>query len=117
MALVGEVRIVLPAGFSVDAGASVTVLGRTTAAAPPVQAGGLTPVIRLRSVAILGNVLTCPPPGGSGQAGHEMTHRARWPNDPPTANCMGQKEGNHSRAGLLATLARRAVQERPSASP
>lgn len=29
-------------------------------------------------------------------------HRAAWPNAPPTANCMGPKQGDHSRMDLLA---------------
>jgi Domain of unknown function (DUF1707) len=58
VALAGEVRIVVPAGFRVDTGLAVTVFGRTAAAAPPVRPGALTPVIRLRSIAVLGNVLT-----------------------------------------------------------
>jgi hypothetical protein len=58
VALAGEVRIVIPAGFRVDAGFAATVLGRTVAVIPPERPGALTPVIRLRSVAVLGNVLT-----------------------------------------------------------
>jgi len=58
LALVGEVRVVVPAGFRVDAGLAVTVFGRTAATAPPGRADVLTPVIRLRSIAVLGNVLT-----------------------------------------------------------
>ena len=58
VALAGEVRIVIPAGFRVDAGLTASVLGRTVAVFPPGRPGALTPVIRLRSVAVLGNVLT-----------------------------------------------------------
>ena len=57
VALAGEVRIVVPAGFRVDTGGGVTVFGRTSVAAPPGRASALAPVIRLRSVAVLGNVL------------------------------------------------------------
>jgi Domain of unknown function (DUF1707) len=58
VALAGEVRIVIPAGFRVDAGFAAAVFGRTAATIPPARPGALTPVIRLRSVAVLGNVLT-----------------------------------------------------------
>jgi Domain of unknown function (DUF1707) len=58
VALAGEVRIVIPAGFRVDAGLTASVFGRTVTACPPGRPGALTPVIRLRSVAVLGNVLT-----------------------------------------------------------
>jgi hypothetical protein len=58
VAVAGEVRIVIPAGFRVDPGFAATVFGRTSAVIPPAKPGALTPVIRLRSVAILGNVLT-----------------------------------------------------------
>jgi len=58
VAVAGEVRIVVPAGFRVDASSAVTVFGRTAIAAPPGRGGALTPVIRLRSIAVLGNVLT-----------------------------------------------------------
>jgi hypothetical protein len=58
VALAGEVRIVVPAGFRVDAGLAATAFGRTVAVIPPSPPGALTPVIRLRSVAVLGNVLT-----------------------------------------------------------
>jgi hypothetical protein len=34
------------------------VFGRTSVVVPPSRPGALTPVIRLRSVALLGNVLT-----------------------------------------------------------
>jgi hypothetical protein len=65
VALAGEVRIVIPAGFRVDAGLTATVLGRTVTAFPPGRPGPLTPVIRLRSVAVLGNVLTSQVPPAS----------------------------------------------------
>jgi hypothetical protein len=65
VALAGEVRIVIPAGFRVDAGLTATVLGRTVAVFPPGRPGALTPVIRLRSVAVLGNVLTSQVPPAS----------------------------------------------------
>ena len=58
VALAGEVRIVVPAGFRVDAGLAAAAFGRTVAVIPPARPGTLTPVIRLRSVAVLGNVLT-----------------------------------------------------------
>jgi hypothetical protein len=58
VALAGEVRIVVPAGFRVDAGLATAVFGRAVADIPPGPPGALTPVIRLRSVAVLGNVLT-----------------------------------------------------------
>lgn len=65
VALAGEVRIVIPAGFRVDAGLTATVLGRTVTTFPPGRPGALTPVIRLRSVAVLGNVLTSQVPPAS----------------------------------------------------
>ena len=65
VAVAGEVRIVIPAGFRVDAGLTATVLGRTVAVIPPGRPGALTPVIRLRSVAVLGNVLTSQVPPAS----------------------------------------------------
>lgn len=65
VALAGEVRIIIPAGFRVDAGLTATVLGRTVTAFPPGRPGALTPVIRLRSVAVLGNVLTSQVPPAS----------------------------------------------------
>ena len=65
VALAGEVRIVIPAGFRVDPGLTATVLGRTVTAFPPGRPGALTPVIRLRSVAVLGNVLTSQVPPAS----------------------------------------------------
>jgi hypothetical protein len=65
VALAGEVRIVIPAGYRVDAGLTATVLGRTVAVFPPGRPGPLTPVIRLRSVAVLGNVLTSQVPPAS----------------------------------------------------
>jgi hypothetical protein len=65
VALAGEVRIVIPAGFRVDAGLAATVFGRTVAVIPPSRPGVLTPVIRLRSVAVLGNVLTSQVPPAS----------------------------------------------------
>lgn len=58
VALAGEVRIVIPAGFRVDTGLAATVFGRTATVIPPGRPGALTPVVRLRSVAVLGNVLT-----------------------------------------------------------
>jgi Domain of unknown function (DUF1707) len=68
VALAGEVRIVVPAGFRVDTGLAAAAFGRTAAVIPPGQPGALTPVIRLRSVAVLGNVLTSQVPPASGQA-------------------------------------------------
>jgi hypothetical protein len=65
VALAGEVRIVIPAGFRVDTGFAAAVFGRTSAVIPPVRPGALTPVIRLRSVAVLGNVLTSQVPPAS----------------------------------------------------
>jgi hypothetical protein len=65
VALAGEVRIVIPAGFRVDPGFTASVLGRTVTAFPPGRPGALTPVIRLRSVAVLGNVLTSQVPPAS----------------------------------------------------
>jgi hypothetical protein len=58
LALAGEVHVVVPAGFRVEPGPAVTVFGRTAATTPPGPSDALTPVIRLRSVAVLGNVLT-----------------------------------------------------------
>jgi hypothetical protein len=58
VALAGEVRVVVPAGYRVEPGPAVTVFGRTVAATPPGRGDALTPVIRLRSLALLGNVLT-----------------------------------------------------------
>jgi hypothetical protein len=65
VALAGEVRIVIPAGFRVDTGFAAAVFGRTSAVIPPGRPGALTPVIRLRSVAVLGNVLTSQVPPAS----------------------------------------------------
>jgi hypothetical protein len=65
VALAGEVRIVIPAGFRVDTGFAAAVFGRTAAVIPPARPGALTPVIRLRSVAVLGNVLTSQVPPAS----------------------------------------------------
>jgi len=65
VAVAGEVRIVIPAGFRVDPGFAATVFGRTSAVIPPARPGALTPVIRLRSVAVLGNVLTSQVPPAS----------------------------------------------------
>jgi hypothetical protein len=65
VALAGEVRIVVPAGFRVDTGVATAVFGRCVADVPPARPGALTPVIRLRSVAILGNVLTSQVPPAS----------------------------------------------------
>jgi hypothetical protein len=65
VALAGEIRIVVPAGFRVDAGLAAAAFGRTAAVIPPGQPGALTPVIRLRSVAVLGNVLTSQVPPGN----------------------------------------------------
>jgi hypothetical protein len=65
VAVAGEVRIVIPAGFRVDAGFATAVFGRTSAVIPPARPGALTPVIRLRSVAVLGNVLTSQVPPAS----------------------------------------------------
>src|SRR5580704_12486004 len=64
-ALAGQVRIVIPAGFRVDTGFAAAVFGRTSAVIPPGRPGALTPVIRLRSVAVLGNVLTSQVPPAS----------------------------------------------------
>jgi hypothetical protein len=58
VALAGEVHVVVPAGFRVEPGPAVTVFGRTASATPPGREDALAPVIRLRSVAVLGNVLT-----------------------------------------------------------
>jgi hypothetical protein len=58
LALAGEVHVVVPAGFRVEPGPAVTVFGRTAASIPPGRGDALTPVIRLRSLAVLGNVLT-----------------------------------------------------------
>jgi hypothetical protein len=58
LALAGEVHVVVPAGFRVEPGPAVTVFGRTAATTPPARGDALTPVIRLRSLAVLGNVLT-----------------------------------------------------------
>jgi hypothetical protein len=65
VALAGEVRLVVPAGYRVEPGPAVTVLGRTTAATPPGRGDALTPVIRLRSLAVLGNVLTSQVPAAA----------------------------------------------------
>jgi Domain of unknown function (DUF1707) len=65
VAVAGEVRIVIPAGFRVDAGFATAVFGRTAAVIPPARPGALTQVIRLRSVAVLGNVLTSQVPPAS----------------------------------------------------
>ena len=58
VAVAGEVHVVVPAGFRVEPGPAVTVFGRTAGATPHSRADALTPVIRLRSLAVLGNVLT-----------------------------------------------------------
>lgn len=58
VALAGEVRIVVPAGYRVDTRLSAAVFGRAVADIPAGRPGPLTPVIRLTSVAVLGNVLT-----------------------------------------------------------
>ncbi len=58
LALAGEVHVVVPAGFRVEPGRAVTVFGRTASTTPPGKGDALTPVIRLRSLAVLGNVLT-----------------------------------------------------------
>lgn len=65
VALAGEVRLVVPAGYRVEPGPAVTVLGRTTSATPPDRGDALTPVIRLRSLAVLGNVLTSQVPAAA----------------------------------------------------
>jgi hypothetical protein len=65
VALAGEVRLVIPAGFRVEPGPAVTVLGRTAAATPPGRGDALAPVIRLRSLAVLGNVLTSQVPAAA----------------------------------------------------
>jgi Domain of unknown function (DUF1707) len=65
VALAGEVRLVVPAGFRVEPGPAVTVLGRTAVATPPGRGDALTPVIRLRSLAVLGNVLTSQVPAAA----------------------------------------------------
>jgi hypothetical protein len=65
VALAGEVRLVVPAGFRVEPGPAVTVLGRTSVATPPGRGDALTPVIRLRSLAVLGNVLTSQVPAAA----------------------------------------------------
>jgi hypothetical protein len=65
VALAGEVRLVIPAGFRVEPGSTVTVLGRTAAATPPGRGDALAPVIRLRSLAVLGNVLTSQVPAAA----------------------------------------------------
>src|SRR6202034_2572971 len=56
---------VIAAGFRVDTGFAAAVFGRTSAVFPPGRPGALTPVIRLRSVAVLGNVLTSQVPPAS----------------------------------------------------
>lgn len=48
-----------------DTGFAAAVFGRTSAVIPPGRPGALTPVIRLRSVAVLGNVLTSQVPPAS----------------------------------------------------
>lgn len=58
LALAGEVHVVVPAGFRVEPGPAVTVFGRTASTTPPGRGDALAPVIRLRSLAVLGNVLT-----------------------------------------------------------
>jgi hypothetical protein len=58
VALAGEVHVVVPAGFRVEPGPAVTVFGRTASVTAPGGDDALTPVIRLRSLAVLGNVLT-----------------------------------------------------------
>jgi hypothetical protein len=65
VALAGEVRLVIPAGFRVEPGPAVTVLGRTAAQTPPGRGDALAPVIRLRSLAVLGNVLTSQVPAAA----------------------------------------------------
>jgi hypothetical protein len=65
VALAGEVHLVVPEGFRVEPGPAVTVLGRTTVAAPPGRDDALAPVIRLRSLAVLGNVLTSQVPAAA----------------------------------------------------
>lgn len=65
VALAGEVRVVVPAGYRVEPGPAVTVLGRTASATPPGRGDALTPVIRLRSLAVLGNVLTSQVPAAA----------------------------------------------------
>jgi hypothetical protein len=65
VALAGEVHVVVPAGFRVEPGPAVTVFGRTAGAIPHSRGDALTPVIRLRSLAILGNVLTSEVPAAA----------------------------------------------------
>jgi hypothetical protein len=65
VALAGEVRIVVPAGYRVDTRLAAAVFGRAVADIPPGHPGALTPVIRLTSVAVLGNVLTSQVPPAS----------------------------------------------------
>jgi hypothetical protein len=65
VALAGEVRLVVPAGYRVEPGPAVTVLGRTASTTPPGRGDALTPVIRLRSLAVLGNVLTSQVPAAA----------------------------------------------------
>lgn len=65
VALAGEVRLVVPAGYRVESGPAVTVLGRTASTTPPDRGDALTPVIRLRSLAVLGNVLTSQVPAAA----------------------------------------------------
>jgi hypothetical protein len=65
VALAGEVRIVVPAGYRVDTRLSAAVFGRAVADIPASRPGPLTPVIRLTSVAVLGNVLTSQVPPAS----------------------------------------------------
>lgn len=65
VALAGEVRLVVPAGYRVEPGPAVTVLGRTASTTPRDRGDALTPVIRLRSLAVLGNVLTSEVPAAA----------------------------------------------------
>lgn len=58
VAVAGEVHVVVPAGFRVEPGHAVTVFGRTAGTMPHSPGDALTPVIRLRCLAVLGNVLT-----------------------------------------------------------
>jgi Domain of unknown function (DUF1707) len=66
VAVAGEVRILVPAGFRAEIAAPVTVLGRVAGATWRAWPGPLTPVIRIRRVAVLGTVLISRAPPGQG---------------------------------------------------